>query len=241
MDEGKRQEFAEAVAATIAGVQQLSREVDRLIVDMRDRLEEGPGSLKPIRGTLGKTGKDPGRLSVRHEYGLLFGLPNDEPLEEDDELDEEDSDEEGPKEHKSGKLELGANEPLLAVRVVLYDSRHPEQFEPRVEYAVMRKWRTGESTYDGDARFAIAGYMLRRIPKALAMAPSDEPTVGLQTRARAKSLVSGKQSKKKGGAKLRADLPAGIRRVPLFSLDSVEALVGFVREMKATWSRFNAS
>lgn len=240
MDEAKRQQFAEAVVAAITSVSHLSREVDRLIVELRDRLGEAPHPLSPIRGTLGKAGKDPGRMSVRHEYGLLFGSPNDE-AEPDDDLDEEDADQELPRTGKKGKVELAADEPLLAVRVVLFDPRRPERFEPCVEYAVMRKWRAGDGPYDTTSRFAVARYMLRRIPKALANAPSDEPGTGLSTRAAAKRLGAGKQPTTKGGAKLRVELPVGIKRCPLFSLDSVAALGLLVREIKDTWSKANES
>src|SRR4030095_10216883 len=120
--------FRAGVAAAISGVEHLYREVDLLIVRLREELAEDPEPLALKRGTLGKAGKeDSKRVVVRYEYGALF-----QPAVDDDEDgdDEEDGDEEdGPEEpaeptakrgRKKARHEIVAGQPLLAVRIAMF-------------------------------------------------------------------------------------------------------------------------
>ena len=116
MSEFSREQFASAVSAAITSFQHLAREVDRLVVDLREALAEGPDALTPVRGTLGKSGKsgkEQGRIALRYEYGMLFGRPtNDEPGDEDEEQEDEEGEETSSKKPKGKPTELAADEPL---------------------------------------------------------------------------------------------------------------------------------
>ncbi|MCL4294071.1 MAG: hypothetical protein KJ056_13795, partial [Acidimicrobiia bacterium] len=80
-----QEQFQKAVAAAIAGVEHLYREVDLLIARLREELAEEPEPLTVKRGTLGKAGReDSKRLVVRYEYGALF-----EPAVDDDDDDDD--------------------------------------------------------------------------------------------------------------------------------------------------------
>src|SRR3954467_569096 len=89
------EQFQLSVAAAIEGVENLYRQVDLLIAEVREQLAEDPDPLKLIRGTLGKAGKeDSKRVIVRYEYGALFEPADDEEgLDEEDDEDDDSEDE----------------------------------------------------------------------------------------------------------------------------------------------------
>jgi hypothetical protein len=183
----------------ISSVQHLYREVDRLIVGLRDALAEEPNPLVPVRGTLGKGVRDQTRFVVRNEYGSLFGprVADEEDVEEDDETEEEtedaEDDETGGAARKRSPAEMAADQPLLAIRIAMYDPHKRETFEPKIEYAVMSDWAVGNAVSTPGERFVLARSMLRRIPKALA-ASSDVAKGGrLPTRAAVKRVVGAKK------------------------------------------------
>ena len=123
MSDITREEFASAVAATISSVHHLYREVARLIEGLRDALSEEPGALIPVRGSaIGKSRLNPTGFVVRDAYGVLFkSVVSDEEVdaaEDDDEESDADSDEGGPG-GTCSPVELVADQPLMAVRVVL--------------------------------------------------------------------------------------------------------------------------
>ena len=168
-----REQFATAVEATVSSIYHLYREVDRLIVGLREALSEPPEPLVPIPATLSKAGRDPARLTVRNEYGALFWPPSrdEEDVDEEDE-DLEEGEEEGDEEvstspKKHHPAEIVADQSVLAVRVVLYDPREPKGFEPQLLFAVMDDWRVGTKEPAAGARLTLARYMMRRIPRAL--------------------------------------------------------------------------
>jgi len=128
-------QFRAAVAAAISGVEHLYREVDLLITRLREELAEEPEPLTLKRGTLGRSGKeDSKRVVVRYEYGALFEPAIDEG--EDAEDDDED-DEDGPERLTAGRKakarrhEIVAGQPLLAVRIAMYDPRKRAAFDPQ--------------------------------------------------------------------------------------------------------------
>jgi hypothetical protein len=146
MSDITREQFASAVEAAISSVHHLFREVDRLIVGLRESLAEEPNPLTLVRGTLGKSGRDPTRLVMRNEYGALFApVAADEEVDEDEEdVEEETEDEDGAQgHHKSSPVEIAADQPLLGILVALYDPHKQNAFEPQVKYAVMNAWTVG--------------------------------------------------------------------------------------------------
>jgi len=236
-----REQFASAVAMAISSVQHLYREVDRLLTGLRDSLAEEPHPLAPIRGTLQKSGRDQTRLVVRNEYGALFApvINDEEDAEEEDEDLEEDGDEgEDDDRPRGGRkrapAEIAADQPLLAVRVALYDPQRHDSFEPQVQFAVMSEWALGKAAATPEQRFILARYMLRRIPKALAASATLAKGSRLVTRATVKRVVGAKKGDER---RLACRLPAGVEAVPLFSLDSAEGLDRLAATMKNMWQQ----
>jgi hypothetical protein len=180
MSDLTREQFQTAVAAAIAGVEQLYRELDLLIARLREELAEEPEPLVLKRGTLGKAGKeDSKRVVVRYEYGALFEpAADDDDLDEDDDVEDEDADEDDDVDQAAGskakrkrgksRHEIVASQPLLAVRIAMFDPRKRASFEPQVQFAVMSDWALGDTPAQPEDRFTLQAYMLRRLARALA-------------------------------------------------------------------------
>ena len=203
-------------------------------------LAEEPNSLIPVRGTLGKLGRSQSRLVIRNEYGALFAPAiieeDDEDAEEDEEeLDDnaEDADDDiEPARRKRPPAEIAADQPLLAMRIAMYDPQKPDSSEPQIQYALMTQWAIGKNAWAPDQRFVLARTMLRRVPRALAFGASI-PTGGrLMTSAKVKRAVGGKKSNER---QLGCMLPAGMKAVPLYLLDSATALGQLAEQMKKMW------
>ena len=152
MSDITREEFASAVAATISSVHHLYREVTRLIEGLRDALSEEPGALIPVRGSaVGKSRLNPARFVVRDAYGALFKpVVSDEEVDaaEDDEEESDADADDGGQGRTRRPVELVADLPLLAVRMVLYDPRKQDGIEPQIQFGVMSDWRVGSDEED---------------------------------------------------------------------------------------------
>jgi hypothetical protein len=244
MSDLTREQFQAAVAAAIAGVEQLYREVDLLIARLREELAEEPEPLMLKRGTLGKAGKEESkRVVVRYEYGALFEpAADDDDLDEDDDLDDEDGDEDedieqaaGSKAQRKrgkGRHEITASQPLLAVRIAMFDPRKRASFEPQIQFAVMSEWALGDTPVQPEDRFTLQAYMLRRIARALA----DRAGVASGARIRTSAAARGGTGLQKGKSrKLSCSLPAGVQTVPLYSIDTAQALESLAEQMKQMW------
>src|ERR1700734_1330203 len=119
-----RKEFASAVVSTISSIHHFYREVDRLITGLRDRLAEQPDSLKLLPGVFTKAGQNETRRIIRNEYGALFAPEIGEEDEGDEDVEENEDEGDDPEEElnqgprKGTPAQVGANQPLLAVRIV---------------------------------------------------------------------------------------------------------------------------
>jgi len=233
-----REEFASAVASAITSVHHLYREVDRLITGLCAQLAEEPDSLVLLPGVFRKAGPSQTRRIIRNEYGLLFtfkiGEDDDGDEDEDDVEDDGDEPEEGlnHKPQKGTSAQIGANQALLAVRVVLVDPQKRESFEPQIQYAVMNQWSAGNKHWDSKEVFEVRNSELKRVPKALV---GSDPTKGfpLTTKAAVKSSLGAKRA---DGRRLCCVLPVGVETIPLFNLDTADALDELVKNMKLMWS-----
>ena len=245
MSDITRETFRSAVAATITSVQHLYREVSRLNVELREALNEEPGALIPVRGSsYGKPRINPTRFVIRDAYGVLF-----KPVVSDEEMDAADDEEEEPDTEtdsgKSSPVELVADQPLLAVRVVLYDPRklgRDDGIEPQIQFGVMSDWKvdSGEAT-DGQ-QFTLARSMLRRVPLSLGAGIGTGHASRLQTTASVKSVkhvVGAKHKRIKKNRKLSCQLPGGVETEPLYSLDSPEELNKLVGRIRTMWDKAN--
>ena len=136
---------------------------------------------------------------------------------------------------KACQSEIADDQPLLAVRVAVFDPSNPESFEPTIQYAVMSDWALGDASTDRvGQRFELQSSMVRRIPRAFGIGA--EKGKGLRTSAGVKRVIRSK--KKAGGSKKRNErrlsclLPLGITTVPLFTLNTAEELDRLVESIK---------
>ena len=243
MSDITREGFASAVAATIASVHHLYREVARLNVELREALGEEPGALISVRGSsFGKSGLNPTRVVIRDAYGVLF-----KPVVSDEEMDTAEDDEEEPDTEtdsggtRSRPVELVADQPLLAVRVVLYDPRRlgrDDEVEPQIQFGVMSDWRVGGGETTEGQRFILRRSMLRQVPLSLGAAVGSGQTRRFQTNAVVKR-VEGTKRKKGRDSKLSYQLPIGVETESLYSLDSPEELNKLVGRIRAMWAKTN--
>jgi hypothetical protein len=232
--------FRAAVAAAISGVEHLYREVDLLIAGLREGLAEEPEPLILKRGTLGKSGKEDSKRVVRYEYGALFepAADDDDDNEEDDEGEDDDSLDESPAQvtrgkGKSKRHEIVAGQPLLAVRIAMYDPRKRVSFDPQIQFAVLSDWTVGDSAAQPDDRFTLQSYMLKRVSRSL----SDR--VGIAKGTRIRTTAAARRtggSPKSEDRKLTCSLPRGVEAVSLYSIDSATVLEQVVERMKTMWT-----
>ena len=113
-------------------------------------LAAGQASLKS-RAAVGKSRLNPARFVVRDAYGALFKpVVSDEEVDaaEDDEEESDADADDGGQGRTRRPVELVADLPLLAVRMVLYDPRKQDGIEPQIEFGVMSDWRVGSDEED---------------------------------------------------------------------------------------------
>ncbi len=240
------EQFQLSVAAAIEGVENLSRQVDLLLAKLREQLAEDPDPLKLIRGTLGKAGKeDSKRVIVRYEYGALFEPADDEEgLDEEDDEDDDSEDEDADDavdsqskgKRKGGRHEVVAGQPLLAVRIGMFDPRKRASFTPEVQFAVMSDWALGDSATQPEERFRLQPYMMRRVARALADRTGTPSGTRIRTSAAARSASGATKGKSR---KLTCALPAGVVGVPLYSINNAETLEKLADGIKTMWSSVN--
>jgi hypothetical protein len=233
-----REEFASAVGSTISSIHHLYREVDRLITGLRERLVEGPDSFSFLVGIFGKAGTNQTRRIIRNEYSALFApiIGEDDDGDEDEDEVEDDGDE--PEEelnHKPGKgtpAQIGAKQALLAVRIVLVDPQKRDSFEPQVQYAVMNHWSVGNKPWDSKEVFEVRKSVLKRVPRALG---GSDLTKGSKLTTKA-TVNSSPGAKRADGRQLCCLLPVGAETIPLYDLDSADALDRLGVNMKLMWN-----
>ena len=240
MNELTQEQFRAAVVDGISGLEHLYREVAHLVACLRQALAQEPEPLALKPGTFGKSGRKEGsHFLVRYDYGLLFepAVEDDDETEDDDDGDEDDETEESPK--AAGKKkgspaphQLIASQPLLAVRIAMYDPRRREAFEPQIEFAVMTEWVLGVLSAPPDDRFMLKSSMLKRVARALAERVGVEKGTRIHTTATVHRPGGGQ----KGKLRLSCSLPAGVEAASLYSIDSDEALERFAERMKGMWT-----
>lgn len=191
------------------------------------------------RGTLGKAGKeDSKRVVVRYEYVALFepSVDDDEDIEDED-VDEDDGPGEparptGKRRGKKARHEIVAGQPLLAVRIAMFDPRKQASFEPQIQFAVMNDWTLGDSPAQPDDRFTLQSYMLKRVARALAERVGIAKGTRIRTAAAARRTSGPQQGKDR---KLSCALPLGVEAVSLYSIGSAADLENVAKQMKNMW------
>jgi len=232
-----REQFASAVSSAISSIHHLYREVGRLMSGLREHLAEGPESLIYVSGSFTKVRKDQTLLIIRNEYVALFGPKSDGDQEDEDE-DEGEFEEEGDEpedepirvSRKRKPAMVSADQPLLAVRIVMFDPQRREVHEPQIQFAVMNEWTVGKEPWKPERKFVLQRYMLRRVPRVLGTSADSPKKARIKTKAAVKSIVG---AKKIGERQLGCCLPEGVVTVPLYSLDTAEELERLSQRMKA--------
>jgi len=233
-----REEFASAVASAISSVHHLYREVDRLITGIKDRLEEERDPLSILAGVFSKAGPSQTRRVIRNEYGGLFASKMGDDVDGDEDEDEIEDDGDEPqeelnqKQRKGAPAQFGAEQALLAVRIVLVDPQNREHFEPQVQYSVMNHWSVGNKDWDPKEIFEVRKTELKRVPRALGGADLIKGST-VTTKATVKSPPGARRADRR---QLCCILPVGMEAIPLYDLDSAGALDELVKNMKLIWS-----
>lgn len=234
-----REEFAEAVAATIGSVHHFYREVGRLYTALRETLQSEPDPFVPVGGYGAKPSKDIDRTIVRNWFGQLFepNLAGEE--EEEDDVDEDDADEGTTSRRKQAPALLYPDHPMLVVKLQLFHSRQEVGFEPELQYAVIGEWACGTNhagPTKGDA-FQIARSMLRRIVKAFDAAAVKQDGQRHTTHA----MIKGKAGSKGVDKRISFRALSTPQRVALYELDSAEALEEAGRSIQRHWNAATSS
>jgi hypothetical protein len=120
----------------------------------------------------------------------------------------------------------------------MFDPRKQASFEPEVQFAVMSDWTLGDSAAQPDDRFTVQSYMLRRVARALAHRTGTPNGSRIRTSAAGRSTSGAHEGKNR---KLSCSVPASVEAVPLYAINSAEALEKIADKMKAMWNSVNAS
>jgi len=242
MSELTKQEFTVAVHDAITAVRHLYREVDLLILGLREQLS-AMEALRPVPGTLGKSGRGTNRLTVRFEYGVLFGLEDPNAELEDDNDGEGDGDGDGNDEEdvevdngdiaapRRRIIEL-TEQRLLCLRISLHPQKPNTSFEPSIEYAIMDQWKIGDTPIPPGTSAPLRSQMLKKIPPSLADRTDNKPGTPLRTRARAHKATG---QRAKGGKGISCRLPQGVQSIPLYELKDLSRLSQLAEGMALMW------
>lgn len=241
MSEFSTEEFADSVRAAIGTVNHLCIQVDRLNASLRDALTSEPDALTVVSRLGSSQGKRRHDFRVvRFDHGVLFHadpVDGDEDLDDEEDLDEEleTGDDAGPSRRKKRVVELSPDQPLLAVRTLLYDHKKPDDLEPQILYAVLGNWRVGDKpskSKSGDL-LRLKYHMANRILRAL----DHRTTVSSGNRLRTKAIVIGKgrSGPRNPERELSAQLLGPIKSVRLYDLDGSGAVEQLATDIKAHW------
>ena len=121
---------------------------------------------------------------------------------------------------------------MLAVRVAMHHPQSAGEFEPQIQYAVLKNWKIGKVEVQPGETIVLARYMLRKVPRSLAHAAGATPGAHLPTKA---AVKAGPGRKRRDDRLLSCKLPAGARSVPLYALDSAAELKQLADQMKEMW------
>jgi len=217
-------DFAAAVHAAVEGVRHLYRELNRLNLALVEALEAEPSSLSSLLGR-GKAEKE-GRTTVRDWYGQLFRSADleDEDLAEDDDDAEDDAEDDST---KDGVLvTLDPDQPLLGVKLIVYDAPRGAEFQPQIAYAVLRDWGIGKAGQKIDAPFEVKRAMLKKLPRSIDTGGEPKRIV---------SAVRVGKGGKKGDRRLSFKVAGAVQSKPLFDLSGPDSVLSLAAAMKEHW------
>lgn len=227
-----RDEFRDAVAATIASVHHFYREVGRLYASLRDTLQAEPNPLVAVGGLAARASRTGERANVRNWFGELFEPSLDDGDPTDEEFDADDEDEEAPKK-KGAPVVLDSSRSLLVVKLKLYDPSAKAASEPELQYAVIGDWSRGmiQAKSGQDPPLEMVAHMLRRVVRAF-----EASTQQKGQRVTTKAMVKAKKGAKSVDRQVSYRVLTDPQSIALFELDSSGALDRVGREIQDHWA-----
>jgi hypothetical protein len=230
MSEITREQFAQAVTATLRTVRHLHRELAKVYDELRDALEIEPSMLRQIvsptdlknrvRGEM----KRPGLSEV---YTAMFA----ESLDGDEGEEEDADDSEKP---SRNVLTLQPDQPVLAVKIMLLDNRSDTGSEPQILYTVLTDWRVGQHG-DRPKEIKVRRYMTRRIPNIV------DPGLVETTRSSVRTRASVLGGKGQGNRSLYCRVAAPVQSVAIYTLDGAQAVEKLAADILNLWQRVTST
>ncbi len=245
MNDVTAEQFAESVQAAIGTVTHLYGQIDRLNAALKDALTTEPDRFSLLGGIPPAPAKGRPFRVIRYDYGGLYQVDTADGEDdiEDDELDTDvDAGDESESKRPSGALELLSDQPILAVRVLLFDAKRPEGLEPQILYAAMTDWVCGSKLTKPKAGepFRLRRRMLLRIVRAINPRMLAAPP-GERVRTKATVIGRGRGGPRDPERELSARLCAPVRSARLYDLDGSGAVEKLAADIKAYWQEHAAT
>ncbi len=245
MDHVTPEQFAESVRSAIGSVNQFYGQIDRLNSLLKAALISGQDRFTVLGGIPPQPGKRKDARVIRYDYGYLYHV---DATESDDEFDDEDvlgEDLDADEEHKKPRapkrsIEIFPDQPVLAVRTVLFDPIRPQELEPQILYVGMTDWRCGskKTTPKAGQPFRLRRYMVSRVLRAF----DHRTDHGSRQRLRTKATAVGGRSSGQHTAdrELSCQLLSSVQSVRLYDLDGSGAIEQLAATIRAYWQKHTA-
>ncbi|MCH8912937.1 MAG: hypothetical protein IIA33_05145 [Planctomycetes bacterium] len=226
MDHVTPEQFAESVRSAIGSVNQFYGQIDRLNSLLKAALTSGQDRFTVLGGIPPQPGKRKDARVIRYDYGYLYHADATEGDEDDeDALDEDlDADEDKPPRAPKHTIEIFPDQPVLAVRTVLFDPVRPQELEPHILYVGMTDWGCGskKTTPKAGQPFRLKRYMVSRVLRAF----DHRTDLGSGQRLSTKAIAMGGRNSgpSKPDSQLNCQLLSSVQSVKLYDLDGSGAI-----------------
>ena len=177
---------------------------------------------------------------IRYDYGYLYHADASEGDEDDeDALDEDSEGDEEDKPPRASKhtIEIFPDQPVLAVRTVLFDPIRPQELEPHILYVGMTDWGCGskKTTPKAGQPFRLRRYMVSRVLRAFDHRTDLRGGERLSTKAIA---VGGRSSgPHTADRELNCQLLSSVQSIKLYNLDGSGAIEQLAAKIRAYWQK----
>ena len=231
--------------SAIGSVNQFYGQIDRLNSLLKAALTSGQDRFTLLGGIPPQPGKRKDARVIRHDYGYLYHA---DASEDDDDIDDEDTldeDVDGDEEHNKPRApkhatEIFPDQPVLAVRTVLFDPVRPQELEPQILYVGMTDWGCGakKTTPKGGQPFRLKRHMVCRVLRAFDHRTDHGSGQRLSTKAIA---MGGRNSgPSKPDSQLNCQLLSSVQSVKLYDLDGSGAIEQLAATIRAYWQEHTA-
>ena len=240
MDHVTPEQFAESVRAAIGSVNQFYGQIDRLNSLLKAALTSGQDRFTVLGGIPPQPGKRKDARVIRYDYGYLYHVDATEGDEDDDYEGALDEDSDADEEHKKPRapkrsIEIFPDQPVLAVRTVLFDPVRPQELEPHILYVGMKDWGCGskKTTPKAGQPFRLKRYMVSRVLRAF----DHRTDLGSGQRLSTKAIAMGGRNSgpSKPDSQLNCQLLSSVQSVKLYDLDGSGAIEQLAATIRAYW------